>query len=82
MRFKSRFISACVLSLSLSGCLTLRPEVMPQENLMVKVPQELPQMTDGTGAVIGETMKVWASYYHECRVRQHGLVDAIREVSR
>src|SRR5690554_6093486 len=78
VRSRSRFISACVLSLSLSGCLTLRPVVNPQENLMVKVPMELPQMTDGTGATLGETMKTWASYYHECRIRQHGLVDAIR----
>jgi len=25
-------------------------------------------------------MKEWASYYHQCRIRQHGLVDAINEV--
>lgn len=49
---------------------------------MLKVPMELPQMTDGTGATIGETMKVWASYYHECRIRQHGLVDAINEATK
>lgn len=48
---------------------------------MVKVPQALPEMTDGTGATVGETMKVWASHYHECRIRQHGLVDAINEAT-
>jgi hypothetical protein len=58
----------------------MRPEVKPQENLMVKVPSQLPTMSDGTGAVIGEAMKEWASYYHQCRIRQHGLVDAINEV--
>jgi hypothetical protein len=47
---------------------------------MVKVPSQLPTMSDGTGAVIGEAMKEWASYYHQCRFRQHGLVDAINEV--
>ena len=52
----------------------------PQENLMVKVPSQLPTMSDGTGAVIGEAMKEWASHYHQCRIRQHGLVDAINEV--
>lgn len=49
---------------------------------MVKVPQELPQMSNGTGSVVAETMNVWASYYHECRIRQHGLVDAITEADR
>lgn len=48
---------------------------------MVKVPRELPQMTDGTAAVVAEAMKDWASQYQQCRIRQHGLVDAINEVS-
>ncbi len=39
-------------------------------------------MSDGTGEVIGQTMNEWASLYHECRIRQHGLVDAINEVSK
>lgn len=46
---------------------------------MTKVPETLPEMTDGTGKEIGRTMNLWASQYHECRIRQHGLIDAINE---
>ncbi|MBN7768850.1 hypothetical protein KUV44_00115 [Marinobacter daepoensis] len=49
---------------------------------MIKVPAELPQMTDGTGATVGNIMNIWASHYHECRIRQHGLVDAINEAAK
>lgn len=45
---------------------------------MTKVPMTLPPLTDGTGKDVVLTMKEWASYYHECRIRQHGLVDAVR----
>lgn len=47
---------------------------------MVKVPQTLPLLTDGTAQDVTLTMRDWASQYHECRIRQHGLVDAINEV--
>lgn len=48
---------------------------------MIKVPRELPQMSDGRGATVGQAMKEWASLYQECRIRQHGLVDAIKRVT-
>lgn len=52
----------------------------PQENLLVKVPAHLPEMSDGKGQEVATTMRLWASQYHECRVRQHGLVDAWNEL--
>lgn len=52
----------------------------PQENLLVKVPTQLPQMSDGKGKTVAATMRLWASQYQECRIRQHGLVDAWNEM--
>lgn len=48
---------------------------------MTKVPETLPKLTDGTGQDVVLTMRDWASLYHECRVRQHGLIDAIERAS-
>lgn len=47
---------------------------------MTKVPDQLPPLTDGTGQDVVLTMREWGSLYHECRIRQHGLVEAINEV--
>lgn len=49
---------------------------------MVKVPMTLPNLTDGTGKDVVLTMQAWGNQYQECRIRQHGLVDAINEVSK
>ena len=70
---------ACLLTVLQSGCFAHSPTVKPPESLLTKVPMTLPPLTDGTGKDVVLTMKEWASYYHECRIRQHGLVDAINE---
>lgn len=47
---------------------------------MIKVPMTLPPLTDGTGQDVILTMRDWASLYHECRIRQHGLIDALEQI--
>jgi hypothetical protein len=64
---------------TLSGCFIQSPMVKPPESLMTKVPNTLPPLTDGTGRDVVLTMREWGSQYHECRIRQHGLIDAINE---
>lgn len=80
MKFKSPFISACVLSLSLSACSILPQKDRPQayqQNLLTKCPQHLPQLTDGKGGTVGATMNEWAKIYHRCKIRHNGLVQAL-----
>lgn len=44
----------------------------------MKVPETLPKLTDGTGGDIVPAMAVWGTQYKTCRIRQHGLIDAVR----
>ncbi len=80
MRFRSLCISAFVCLTLLSGCSTQPPVVKPQENLLIKCPTTLPPLTDGTGQDVVLTMSDWANQYHECRIRQHGLIDAVNRI--
>lgn len=63
----------------LSGCSTPPPvrQEVDQSSLLLKFPESLPLLTDGTGRDIVLTMREWASMYHECRIRHNGLVDAV-----
>lgn len=47
---------------------------------MTKVPKTLPELNSGTGQEIGRVMNLWGSQYHECRIRQHGLIDAVNRI--
>lgn len=51
---------------------------MIQESLLVKCPDELPALTDGTGGDVAVTMNEWAAQYHRCAKPHNGLVDAVR----
>lgn len=81
MKFRTRFISACALSLALSACSTPQLVEKPrqyQQNLLVKCPVTLSQLTDGTGADVSLTMAEWAATYHDCAARHNGLVEAVK----
>lgn len=45
--------------------------------LLVKCPAALPLLDGGTAAEVGLTMADWAAQYHDCRILQAGLVDAL-----
>lgn len=45
---------------------------------MVKCPQSLTLLTDGTGKDVVITMHDWTVTYHDCATRHNGLVDAVR----
>lgn len=51
---------------------------MIQQNLLVKCPAQLSQLSDGTGREVVLTMKEWAETYHDCAARHNGLVDAVQ----
>ncbi len=46
---------------------------------MVKCPESLPLLTDGTGQDVTITMREWASQYHRCAIPHNGLVDALEQ---
>lgn len=50
---------------------------MIQQNLLVKCPEQLSQLRDGTARQVALTLSEWATTYHECAVRHNGLVDAV-----
>lgn len=43
--------------------------------------RECSQIADANSTTVGEALKVWACCYHQCRIIQHGLVEAINESS-
>lgn len=56
------------------------PQTKPmQENLLVKCPEELPAATGKTGADWIRMAVSWRSQYNECKTRQHGLIEAVKE---
>lgn len=76
---------ALVISVFLSGCLTLGQKgQMPtfQESLLVKCPKELPTLTDGNADTAALVLRETQSIYHNCAPRHNGLVDAVRKVKR
>ncbi|WP_435632510.1 Rz1-like lysis system protein LysC [Carnimonas bestiolae] len=64
----------------LSACSTTPPStpVPIQQNLLHPCPEQLPLLTDGSGADIIQTMHRWAAEYHRCATRHNGLVDALQ----
>lgn len=49
-----------------------------QQNLLVKCPERLSELTDGNGGTVVVAMKEWADTYHECATRHNGLVEAVK----
>lgn len=82
MKYRNRYISAFVLSLSLSACST-QPQTVTkpayQQNLLTPCPTTLPHLTDGTGRDVAITMRDWARTYHRCQIRHNGLVKAVKD---
>jgi len=81
VKFRSLFIamSASLMAL-LSACSTPQPAEKPrviQQGLLVKCPDQLSQLSDGTAGEVAVTMKEWASTYHDCKTRHNGLVDVL-----
>ena len=77
MRSRSLFIAMCACLTLVSACSTPQPRHY-QQNLLIRCPETLPTLNDGTGGTILETMKLWAEQYHGCAIPHNGLVDAIR----
>lgn len=46
--------------------------------MLVKCPLALPALRDGTAGEVAQTMVEWAGMYHDCRLMQAGLVDALQ----
>lgn len=46
--------------------------------MLVKCPEELTQLSDGTGRSVVLLIKDVAAAYHDCKVRHNGLVDAVK----
>jgi hypothetical protein len=81
VKWLSLFISAFVLSLSLSGCSIWGQKHQPkpyQQNLLAKCPVKLAPLSDGTARSVALAMNQWKASYNDCATRHNGLVDAIR----
>lgn len=55
------------------------PSVEIPSNLMVKCPDQLPELRDGQADTAATVITETASIYHNCATRQRGLVDAVNE---
>lgn len=77
MRWKS-IATALALMLALSACSTAQHRARAPTALLVKCPPALPTLRDGTAGDVAQTMVEWAGMYHDCRLMQAGLVDALQ----
>lgn len=61
---------------SIAGCSTPQPRINPP---LMRCPESLPLLKDGTAGEVAGTMAIWAAQYHECRILHDGLVDALTQ---
>lgn len=67
-----------VLAAMTAACSTAQHRAPVPTALLVKCPPALPELRDGTAGEVAQTMVEWAGMYHDCRVMQAGLVDALQ----
>ena len=65
--------------LGLTGCAWLTPplKISPPLPPLIRCPDSLPLLTDGTAGDVALTMAEWAAIYHDCRINHNGLIDAL-----
>lgn len=69
-----------VLVMTLLGCSTKQPKAPAkplQQMLLIKCPNDLPEMHDGTGRSVLNTLRAWSAQYHRCAVLHNALIDAL-----
>ena len=66
-----------VLSSLLLACSTPPLKISPPLPPLVRCPDSLPLLTDGTAGDVALTMAEWAAIFHDCRINHNGLVDAL-----
>jgi hypothetical protein len=68
-----------VLILLTVSCSSQKQAVIDQQNLLIKMPQDLPLVEGKTGESWVRMSIEWRAQYNECTIRQHGLIDAINK---